>query len=273
MSGHNPTRQDPSGHPQGSPRRSLRCEEWERLIADALDGTLPAADSAAFEQHRQQCAACAQMLEQARQGVAWLGYLETEPTPPADLLANILASTSGMAPTTLAAPAMAERVSVPSFHGWSRTALPAARRMIEPRVWMTAAMAFFSIALTLNLTGIRLSEIRLADLRPSMVLANVSRQYYATKEQGVKYYDNLRFVYEMEARVRELRRSQEPAPQTMPEETPHSQSPSSLNGAPNKRVPRNRQDGGSLAAGGEPGFRSPSTRTSGARTHAERSLA
>ena len=31
---------------------------------------------------------------------------------------------------------------------------------------MTAAMAFFSIALTLNLTGIKLTEIRAADLRP-----------------------------------------------------------------------------------------------------------
>ena len=31
---------------------------------------------------------------------------------------------------------------------------------------MTAAMAFFSIALTLNLTGIKLTEIRASDLTP-----------------------------------------------------------------------------------------------------------
>ena len=31
---------------------------------------------------------------------------------------------------------------------------------------MTAAMAFFSIALTLNLTGIKLTEVRAADLTP-----------------------------------------------------------------------------------------------------------
>ena len=31
---------------------------------------------------------------------------------------------------------------------------------------MTAAMAFFSIALTLNLTGIKLTEMRAADFSP-----------------------------------------------------------------------------------------------------------
>ena len=35
------------------------------------------------------------------------------------------------------------------------------RRFAEPRLLMTAAMAFFSIALTLNLTGVRLTDLRL----------------------------------------------------------------------------------------------------------------
>ena len=50
---------------------------------------------------------------------------------------------------------------------WQRPGFMASlRRFAEPRLLMTAAMAFFSIALTLNLTGIRLSAVRLADLRP-----------------------------------------------------------------------------------------------------------
>ena len=81
---------------------------------------------------------------------------------------------------------------------------------------MTAAMAFFSLALTLNLTGIKVSEIRASDLTPSRLRATMTRTYYSTNEQVMKYYENLRLVYEMEARVRELRRSTEAAPAPAP---------------------------------------------------------
>jgi hypothetical protein len=80
---------------------------------------------------------------------------------------------------------------------------------MNPRLMMTAAMAFFSIALTLNLAGIKLTQLRPADFQPSRLRANLTRQYYSTNEQVMKYYENLRVVYEMESRVRELRRSTE----------------------------------------------------------------
>ena len=34
--------------PLGGQGRTLRCDEWENLLADALDGTLSVADQAAF---------------------------------------------------------------------------------------------------------------------------------------------------------------------------------------------------------------------------------
>jgi hypothetical protein len=70
---------------------------------------------------------------------------------------------------------------------------------------MTAAMAFFSIALTLNLAGVRLSNLRLADLRPRAVRSYMERQLTMASVPIVRYYDHLRFVYEVEARMRELR--------------------------------------------------------------------
>ena len=59
--------------------RVLRCDEWEDLIADALDGTLSAADAAAFTRHHGECALCAQMFKEAQQGRAWMEYLAVEP--------------------------------------------------------------------------------------------------------------------------------------------------------------------------------------------------
>ena len=71
---------------------------------------------------------------------------------------------------------------------------------------MTAAMAFFSIALTLNLTGVRLSSLRLSDLRPTAVRSFMERRLTMASTPIIRYYDHLRFVYEVESRMRELRR-------------------------------------------------------------------
>ena len=65
----------------------------------------------------------------------------------------------------------------------------------------TLAMAFFSIALTLNLTGVRLNQLKLSDLSPSTLATSVSHQYFTTSAHLTRYYLNLRIVYELESRV------------------------------------------------------------------------
>jgi hypothetical protein len=81
--------------------------------------------------------------------------------------------------------------------------------MWDSRMLMTAAMAFFSIALTLNLAGVRLTNLRLSDLTPASLEMNLTRQFYDAKGSVVRYYDNLRLVYEVESRMRDLRRSEQ----------------------------------------------------------------
>lgn len=68
---------------------------------------------------------------------------------------------------------------------------------------MTAAMAFFSITLTLNLMGVRLADLKASDLKPS----SLRRTFYEANAHMVRNVDNLRVVYEVEARVRDLRRA------------------------------------------------------------------
>src|ERR1700749_1168115 len=88
------------------PGRVLRCDEWEALLADAMDGALSAADQSAFDRHHGECALCAQMLKETEQGRAWIEYLAVEPEVPADLLNKILARTSAGTGTGVAAPAL-----------------------------------------------------------------------------------------------------------------------------------------------------------------------
>lgn len=83
--------------------------------------------------------------------------------------------------------------------GWSgETSGPA----LHPRLAMTAAMAFFSIALTLNMTGVHLRDVRLADLEP----AHLQRAAATAQASAVRSFQNLRVVYQVESRVSELRR-------------------------------------------------------------------
>jgi hypothetical protein len=79
------------------------------------------------------------------------------------------------------------------------------RASVQPRLVMTAAMAFFSIALTLSMTGVHLTALQWSDLRPSAVRSYMERQLAEASVPIVRYYDHLRFVYEVKSKVRELR--------------------------------------------------------------------
>jgi hypothetical protein len=86
-------------------------------------------------------------------------------------------------------------------------------RWAEPRLMMTVATAFFSIALSLNLAGIRLTQLRLADLRPAAIRSYMERQITMASVPIIRYYDHLRLVYEVQTRLRELRGEDDSQPQ------------------------------------------------------------
>jgi len=191
---------------------SPACGQWETLLVDAMDGTLRPEDEATFSNHMATCSACMEMFEQVRRGREWLEFLSPEPEVPSDLLARILTETGN-------GKVEPGRLVIAGAHGeaagnlvtmtpvWQRPGFAGRmRRFAEPRLLMTAAMAFFSIALTLSMTGVRFTAIKLSDLRPSSVRSAVEKRIMTASTPLVRYYDHLRFVYEVESRMRELRR-------------------------------------------------------------------
>jgi hypothetical protein len=211
MSEQNPIH--PNAPRTGAPHaaRKLSCEEWEAMLVDFLDGTLPSADAPSFHAHQGACAACTEMFAHSGQGREWLDFLRPEPPVPAALITKILAQTSGAEGASVSAGDLAPAATAvipiaPALPFWQRTGFAmAGRRVAQPRLMMTAAMAFFSITLTLNMAGVRLSAVRLADLNPATMSSNLNKQYHQVTGRVVHYYDNLRFVYGMEARVQEFR--------------------------------------------------------------------
>src|SRR5271166_496621 len=191
------------GHIPSSPA----CGQWETLLADALDGLLRPEDEATFSAHMAVCPACTALFEEARRGREWLEFLSPEPEVPAGLLDRILAQTG---PGQIEGfGLMAEGSNVlPMIPAWQRPGVVGrVRRFAEPRLLMTAAMAFFSLSLTLYLTGFRLSDVRLSSLRPTAVRSFMERRLTMASTPIIRYYDHLRFVYEVQSRMRELRRS------------------------------------------------------------------
>ena len=187
------------------------CGQWETLLADALDGLLLPEDEAKFTDHMAHCPACSALFDEARRGREWLGFLAAEPEIPEGLVNRILASTGpghkAVQPVLAGAGAM--QVAIPA---WQRPGfMGQMRRWAEPRLMMTAAMAFFSITLTLNLTGVRLSNIRMSDLRPTALRSYMERHITMASVPFIRYYDHLRFVYEVQSRVRELRNQNDEA--------------------------------------------------------------
>jgi hypothetical protein len=188
---------------------SPECGRWETLLADALDGLLSPPDEAFFTAHMATCPACTELYEESRRGREWLEFLSPEPEVPAGLLDRILAQTGpGQVAGYGIVPAAGNVLPMPQ--PWQRPGfMGQVRRFAEPRLLMTAAMAFFSIALTLNLTNVRISNLRLSDLRPIAVRSFVERRVTMASTPIIRYYDHLRFVYEVESRMRELRRTSE----------------------------------------------------------------
>jgi hypothetical protein len=220
---------------------SPACGHWETLLADALDGLLKPEDEATFTSHMASCQACSALFEESRRGREWLDFLDAEPEVPEGLLDKILAHT-GPGQVTEAEWISGGAAVIPNtiIPAWQRPGfMGLVRRFAEPRLLMTAAMAFFSITLTLNMTGVKLTAMHLSDLRPTAIRSYMERQFTVASVPIIRYYDHLRFVYEVESKMRELRNNAtqgqqdeqaRPAQQTAPGES--------------KQVP-SKKDGGS----------------------------
>jgi hypothetical protein len=182
----------------GELQHGMQCAEFDALLTDALDGVLNGPKLVRFNTHKSGCTACSEMFAEAEAGMNFLKALP-ELDPPAGFAERVLLATSGIT-------AKAEAETPQSWTDRVRSLVPNFRpvwqTVMQPRFAMSFGMAFFSITLVLNVAGIRLSSVKTADLRPSAIVRN----YYETTGRLVKYYENIRFVYELETRVRALKK-------------------------------------------------------------------
>ncbi|MBZ5614419.1 MAG: zf-HC2 domain-containing protein [Acidobacteriia bacterium] len=192
-------------------KHGVECTEFEALLSDALDGEgrLSPALRERFDAHRRVCGICGPLFADVRAGQQWLRSLEAV-EPPAHLVHNILAATSGVVSTRPLA-ARTDGRTTPfgerAREWWDSFLAPVAAFVRQPRFVMSFGMIFFSFSLGLNVMGVKPADVAKVDLRP----AALRHAYNDAQIKVVKFYDNIRFVYEIESKVRELKRANTPA--------------------------------------------------------------
>jgi len=192
----------------------MQCHEFDGLVSDALDGVLTGAQLDSFQAHSRTCSVCGPLFAEVEAGRNWLKDL-TEVEPPVSLVTNILASTTGVDTQRLRVNVSAPQPRIgwlgarwESAQAWVSGAMqPIWGTVRQPRFAMSFGMAFFSLSVALSVLGVKPADLRQVSLRPTAI----RHTYYNTQARVVRYYENIRFVYEVESRVRELKRNVTPA--------------------------------------------------------------
>lgn len=180
----------------------MNCAEIEVLICDYVDGTLAPAAKADVESHLTVCPDCAGL---ARDSAAAVGFIEraADVEPPPELITRILFD----APWTKQKPS---RGSFGKLAGWFGPVL-------RPKFVMGAAMTILSFSMfTRFVTPIR--QLKPADLKPSEVWASIELHADRTWARTVKYYENLKVVYQLQTLLRDWQQQvDEQTPSSAPE--------------------------------------------------------
>jgi hypothetical protein len=228
-------------------KHGMACAEFEALLGDALDDgglspDLTDRDREKFEAHRRVCAICGPMFAETQAGQQWLRALALEQIePPAYLVHNILAATSGVeSRRTVSADGRTAPFAERAREWWDSFFSPVTALVRQPRFMMSFGMIFFSFSLALSIAGVKPADVAKVDLRP----AALRHAYNDAQIKVVKFYDNIRFVYEIESKVRELKRANTPA-ETAPSYKKDEQKERKNNdtsGQPDRLQPDQRQD-------------------------------
>lgn len=183
--------------------------EIENLVSEYLEGQLDVTRRLEFEAHLGTCPGCGQLVAHVRHVMEHCRSAES-PEPPPWLVPKILLATIGEPQ-----PSLIERLR--AF----------IRPVLQPRVAYGVAMAVFSFSIIINAAGVNLRRFTLADLNPRTWVYQANRTGHLLYARAEKFYYDLRVVYEIESRLRQLRQQspsqgsgEQPGQESKPEASP-----------------------------------------------------
>ena len=176
----------------------MNCADIEILLADYQDGTLAADEKSAIESHLSTCKACEELARDVAGAVAFMGRASEIAAPP-ELVTRILFEISSGPSHTVVKPSWFRRIFGNRIGGKFM------EPVLQPRYAMGMAFTLLSFAMLGRFAGIEVKGLTLADLDPVKIWTSAEDRATRTWQRGVKYYESLRLVYEIESRVKEWR--------------------------------------------------------------------
>lgn len=177
----------------------MNCSDVEILLADYVDGTLRGDAASALEAHLAGCSACTELAQDAAGAVAFMERAAVAQAPP-ELVTRILFEITAGPSRAVIKPSWGRRW----FGRWLEP-------ILHPRFAMGMAMTVLSFAMIGRFTNVR--QLTPADLDPVKVWTAAEDRVARWYNRGVKYYESLRVVYEIQTRLKEWAEEQ-PAPTT-----------------------------------------------------------
>jgi hypothetical protein len=173
----------------------MTCAQFEIALCDYLDGTLGAAGKAEIELHLASCSACTEL---ARDAGAALEFIErvADIEPPPELVNRLYD--------------IASREVRPTVRGgiraWFRRVF---HPVLQPRMAFGLSLTILFFGMMVRCAGIPERHLTAADVDPAHVLAGLEDRAHRGWERSVKFYENLRFVYQIQSRLRQWREQQD----------------------------------------------------------------
>ena len=188
----------------------MNCADVEILLAEFVDGTLRSDAASALEAHLAGCAACSQLARDSAEAVAFMERAAVVEAPP-ELVTRILFEVTAGPSRAVIKPSMVRRL----FGRWLEP-------ILQPQFAMGMALTILSFAIIGRSTHVR--QLTPSDLDPVKVFTAAEDRVVRWYNRGVKYYESMRVVYEIQTRLKEWAEEQpaQPAPQT---NTPPQQVP------------------------------------------------
>src|ERR1700730_13928706 len=180
----------------------MNCAETEILICDYVDGSLGTAQRAEVERHLAGCAACAELVLDSSAAVAFMERAAAV-EPPQELVNRIL----------FAAP-------------WHQPKSGRFAQFIYSFLQPKFAMGMALTVLSFSMVARNVRQLQPSDLAPVQVWAGIEARADRIRARTEKYYDNLKFVDQIQTTLREWQQqAQEPqtgtereAPQQQPDQ-------------------------------------------------------
>lgn len=176
----------------------MHCAEFELIVCEYVDGTLSSGERAAFDQHLSSCAACREVVAGQREVLSFLEGVPEVEAPP-ELITRLIQDSP-----------LYQRARQQARRGWFRRLIaPLIDPILQPRFAMGMAMTILSFSM-LGKFAAPVTQLKPSDLDPVKVWAVMEDKAHRTWDRGVKYYENLRLVWEVRSRLAEIESSEEP---------------------------------------------------------------